>query len=1117
MNLHNINVIAGYEVKLLRRSWLFRIFAILALLLLTIVQISQLTPAFWKYNETWAKTALTSMIPFYSIYLYNIAQSVIVIFLAGSFLKRDKKLDTAEVIYVRPMSNADYIVGKVWGILRVFVSLNIITFAISIFLNLAISQSPFSIFPYVFYLLTISIPSLLFILGLSFTMMCLLKNQAVTFIVMLGIVGTVFFYLSDTFYGLFDFFGVNIPAIFSDITGHANLSLFLLQRTIYLLAGVGLICFTISLVKRLPHRPWKTIIINILGTVLIIAGCVAGLLYTLHFRHIIQVRNEYIQSFNKVVDTEKVSVLSNNITIEQRGRQLEGTSKMKIKNQNSSAIDHIILYLNPSLQIISAESNGSTLNFSRDNQVISISRELQPEEEIILNLKYRGGIDENICYTDIDEKDFLENPASSNLNFRYGKRYAYLDDKYTLLTPECLWYPVSIPPVNPAVPYDLKKNFTDFTLTILQSGNRTILSQGKMTQEGNKTVFTNRQPLPGISLTIGDYDKKEISVDSTNYAIYYFKGHDFFSRYFNEVSDTLPAVIQDIRNDLEIKKNRSYPFEKFVLAETPVQFSGYIRNWKGYTESVMPEIIFVPERGVGTSSDFRALTNRTRDWRRGPEEFVDEKELQTEMLKSYIQTAFVEESAPLEGGRWNNSPDVNKLNLGPLFFGHTSFIHSKVYPVVDVAINTMLNSATPSGRMMWAGGMAISDPQRANLYLQQHSFREATRDTAMKPQIFYELLKLKSAYLKNYITSQISVEEFNSFMKNFLNDHSFSVARLEDFISQFQEKFNIDLGPFIDQWYNINHSPTLTIRDVDANKIVIDDYTKYQIRFKVNNPSDVNGIITVKTIDGGRRGGGPRGFGGGANEQDNTKVYIIPPHSAQEIKLINDERPGRMTVNTTISNNLPNDFSFNFSKIDNEISDTTSGIFAISNQVFMPSPDEIIVDNEDSGFRILEANTKHKLKDMFRKEEDEKYKNFFPWRFPTKWTATVSGNCYGTAVNSAYYKKKGTGANKAEWTTNIPKSNYYEVYIWNPSFDNMMMTMGRRGGGHEREERSQTYTIRYDVEAEDIKIDLAQEETGWVSIGNFFLPEGDVTITLSDKVTGEYVVADAVRFVKINN
>ena len=46
---------------------------------------------------------------------FQYAQSVIAIFLAGSFLKRDKKLDTAEVIYVRPMSNAIISSGKHGG------------------------------------------------------------------------------------------------------------------------------------------------------------------------------------------------------------------------------------------------------------------------------------------------------------------------------------------------------------------------------------------------------------------------------------------------------------------------------------------------------------------------------------------------------------------------------------------------------------------------------------------------------------------------------------------------------------------------------------------------------------------------------------------------------------------------------------------------------------------------------------------------------------------------------------------------------------------------------------------------------------------------------------------
>ena len=121
MNIHAVNVIARYEVKLLKRSWLFRIFAVLALFILTIAQLSNFTPLFWKYTETWNYVGATSLIPFFTVYLYNIAQSVIVIFLAGNFLKRDKKLDTAEVIYVRPMSNADYIIGKVWGITRVFI------------------------------------------------------------------------------------------------------------------------------------------------------------------------------------------------------------------------------------------------------------------------------------------------------------------------------------------------------------------------------------------------------------------------------------------------------------------------------------------------------------------------------------------------------------------------------------------------------------------------------------------------------------------------------------------------------------------------------------------------------------------------------------------------------------------------------------------------------------------------------------------------------------------------------------------------------------------------------------------------------------------------------------
>lgn len=58
MNLHNIHTIARYEVKLLQRGWLFRIFAILALLFITGVTLWYLTPLLNPYGIQWPKRAV---------------------------------------------------------------------------------------------------------------------------------------------------------------------------------------------------------------------------------------------------------------------------------------------------------------------------------------------------------------------------------------------------------------------------------------------------------------------------------------------------------------------------------------------------------------------------------------------------------------------------------------------------------------------------------------------------------------------------------------------------------------------------------------------------------------------------------------------------------------------------------------------------------------------------------------------------------------------------------------------------------------------------------------------------------------------------------------------------
>ena len=110
--ISNIQSVAKYESKLLIRSWFFRVFTVLAVAIITFFNFMLFVSE--DSGGIWIATAIPSNIPYLILLLLNTGQAVIAIFLASDFLKRDKKLDTSEVFYVRPLSNAEYVIGKIW-------------------------------------------------------------------------------------------------------------------------------------------------------------------------------------------------------------------------------------------------------------------------------------------------------------------------------------------------------------------------------------------------------------------------------------------------------------------------------------------------------------------------------------------------------------------------------------------------------------------------------------------------------------------------------------------------------------------------------------------------------------------------------------------------------------------------------------------------------------------------------------------------------------------------------------------------------------------------------------------------------------------------------------------
>ena len=492
--LDNINSVAKYESKLLMRSWFYRVFLVLAILVLSIFNFAFLvTP---ENPQFWIMRALSSNIPYINLLLLNTGQAVIAVFLSSEFLKSDKKLDTSEVFYVHPLSNAEYVFGKIWGNMNVFIRLNLIIILLVIIFNF-VSGVSIDWVSYFVYFLLISVPTLIYIFGLSIGCMLIIKNQAITFVLLLGYIALTLFYISDKFYYLFDYMVYNTPLVKSSIVGFTNWASLINHRLMYLLIGLGFICISIFLFRRLPNTQYGRYRWLTLAFVFIIAGLFAGYRHVNAFLSASNIRAKYIEINNKYVKAPQMVITDFEIYVEQFPSSIAATVTMHGIVQETSSV--FIFCLNPSLTVREIKEKGNNLSFTRDHQILQIDfgRILNTGDTTSYIISYDGRIDDKFCYLDIPD-ELLQEKYASDL-FNIDKKYSFQTDNYVLFTPETYWYP------RPGVSYSNENPdwqhvyFSNYRTTVKTINGLQAITQG--------TRLTPREKMPEIRSN--EYDSND--------------------------------------------------------------------------------------------------------------------------------------------------------------------------------------------------------------------------------------------------------------------------------------------------------------------------------------------------------------------------------------------------------------------------------------------------------------------------------------------------------------------------------------------------------------------------------------------------------------------------------
>jgi hypothetical protein len=254
-------------------------------------------------------------------------------------------------------------------------------------------------------------------------------------------------------------------------------------------------------------------------------------------------------------------------------------------------------------------------------------------------------------------------------------------------------------------------------------------------------------------------------------------------------------------------------------------------------------------------------------------------------------------------------------------------------------------------------------------------------------------------------------------------------------------------------------------------------------------------------------------FGGGG---ENTRSISLHGGETKEVGMLFDSPPRRMSVNTFISRNLPSAFSKNFGTPEKG---SNTPVFEGERTVARPLaelPGEVIVDNEDPGFRTLSTKKASLLKTLFSpKEQDEDgvYIGFRVRNPPMVWRPTIQDVFYGIYRHSAQFTGTGDGAVRAVWRAEIPETGTYNIYAYAPA-----IFAFQRGGGRTQESMISDfhYLVHNDDGVDEVILDMKNAQNEWALLGTYHLSAGAAEVELTNKSGGRVVFADAVKWVKQN-
>ncbi|WP_059026742.1 hypothetical protein [Gabonibacter massiliensis] len=1085
--------VAEYEMKQQGRSWLFRFFALFSLIEIVLCHV------YWQGQgvENWKMVALPCSMPLVNAYLYSVIQSLFLTVTMADIPRRLSRPGALESLQARPVDNTTFYWGIITGNGVLFLLINVVVILSSVFIVNLTSLAPVSWSCYLFYLLTLNLPSWLLVAGFSLWLSSVTGSRYLAIFFSLAWLIGCLFWLPYFQHGTFDYTGSGVPNLFSELVGHLNLPRYMLHRLAYSLIGLGLLAWSVSRFKRIPNYRSTRENQVLVGVLLLFVGLGSGfLLEYSHYRDRL-VRSGYRASFDRNWREEICRVKKHDIRLRQTGRYLKAESNLLVYNPGKQTLGQITLFLNPGLEVLSVKSGDKELPYRRDQQVILIGQPLGVNETSPLYIAYEGMIDDRYCDLHLPDKDY-ETVFYNDKFFPTGRCGAFVENNFLLLTPASSWYPVSIPPSNPFMPLATGRDFTLFTLEVEKPLQKTVVSQGVPEKIKDGIRFTSHNPLNGISLYGANTLNYTTPVDSSfGFRFNLTSWGKDFARMFSRVSQRGFTSFWQSETIYYWYDYRRFPRMGWYeprnpylhFSEVPVSFrlsSGIGKPLVGLTE---PGIVFFRERGF----EFDLVDVMSGGVvRNGDDFFVKFKPLFFALFEGSCSS---KESHPLRdiGQKWKEASygDSRVMSLDDYW---NIWIFSLKYPFIGKTFEVLQNRRPFLNTSSFSEQMFILD------YPLKHTLEDILSDTELQESTRAVLLRDKVKELGIRLAIHVPSRVWRSCLDS-LYRHGKGEIDYDSLIGVWSARWGVNVDSIVMAWMSAKHQQFFRVKD---DRGYYDPVTKLaKVEGRVMNAGKTGGVVSIEHNLTGEIG----------NVED--FACYLEPGEAKEYSFV---LRGRSAINTGLSANRPTGFIFSHNEVVNGTGFGEIGgqWRSISVEEFLAgeNKNEFVVDDQDAGFELVDGNLTWFQK-WFKKEPSLRR---FQDGETSRWGLVITPDAEGDSIRGCYCTGGGEGKSTATWRVNLPEAGRYRVVA--KVYKRSLVPGPILPGGviyH--------YTVFYGDKKEEVEVNLDEllprriDIRGWASLGEYDFPAGEARVVLSDKDLQKRkdvaIVADAVKWIKI--